>query len=208
MNKNILLHIVNSLCYFFKTLIAISIVGITVLLIHFQFNRSSYENWNLEFRKDRLKIISNSDENLTYSLGGNKPVLNFHKDRKISIKGFEPEGKSLNNWKNGSLYFNYFKAIAILFLIYSIIRQIGKVVRSVKEFRTFHQVNIIAFKKIGKYCLLIFFLSIFNYWKIGDYSRASVSLYPTPILISLLAFFLSEVFKEGKEVMQENELTI
>ncbi|WP_423738471.1 DUF2975 domain-containing protein [Christiangramia lutea] len=129
-------------------------------------------------------------------------------DSKKSIKGFEPESKSFDNWKNGSLFFNYFKFLIVLILAYRIFHQISNIISSVKEFRTFHQINIVAFKKIGKYCLLIFFLSIFNFWRIGDYSRASISVYLTPILLSLLAFFLSEIFKEGRGIMLENELTI
>ena len=208
MNKNLLLNIANSVCYLLKTLIAIGLMLITFFLIHIQFNRSSYENWDLEFQQDKLTLSSNSGGNLDLSLGRNTSFINYHKDTHVKLKGFKPEGKSLANWKNGSLYFNYLKFMLVFITAYLIIHQFGKVIKSVKELRTFHQTNIIAFKKIGKYCLFIFFLSIFNYWKIGDFSRASISIYFSPLFFAIFSFILSEIFTEGNNITQENQLTI
>ncbi|QYA24613.1 DUF2975 domain-containing protein [Gramella sp. MT6] len=208
MNKNLLLNIANSICYFLKALIALGLILITLFLIHIQFNRSAYENWDFEFKQDRLAISSNSDKNLEYSLGRNSSFITYHLDSNIKMKDFKPVGKSLSNWKNGSLYFSYLKYMLVFLLFYLIIHQFGEIIRSVKKLSTFHQTNVIAFKKIGKYCLLIFLLSIFNYWKIGDFSRASISIYLTPLLFALFAFILSEIFKEGNNLKNENELTV
>jgi len=189
MSKNFLLNISSYVCHFFKIIIKISLIVVTVLFIHFQFSPSSYEDWHFKFPEDR-------------------PFLNFHTDTVRGKETIDIKDLMVDDWKRGSLYFNYLKFSLTFILIYSSIEEFGKVLKSVREFRTFHQTNVVAFRKIGKNCFLIFFLSIFNYWRIGDFSRRSISIYLGPLLFALFAFILAEIFKEANNLKEENELTV
>lgn len=189
MNKNTLLNIANFLCQFYKVIIGIAIIITTTIFIHFQFDRDSYEEWKIEQPESDSPIRYE-----TTKVVGSSPIG----DQKLK----------LSNWRIGSLYFSYLKFIAILILNYLIISQFGRVLKSVRTLETFHQTNVEAFRKIGYYSLVIAGLSTFNYWAFGDYVKSSFSISVNTLLLSLLAFILAEIFKEGNNLMEENQLTI
>lgn len=190
MNRNLLLNVANFICQFFKVLIGIAVIVITALFLHFQFDRDSYVNFGIEQPGNDLLIqyetISYAEEN---SMG---------KEMKLHLA----------DWKVGSLYFSYIKLVTILILYYLSLTQFGRVLKSVRKLETFHQTNVEAFRKIGYYCLLITGLSTFNYWAFSDYTKSSFSISINVLLISLIAFILAEIFKEGNNLMEENQLTI
>jgi len=189
MNKNTLLNIANFLCQFYKVLIAMVIIITTAIFIHFQFDRDSYNEWKIEQPESDSPIRYE-----TTNLVGENPIG----DQKLK----------LSDWRIASLYFSYLKFIAILILNYLIITQFGRVLKSVRKLKTFHQTNVEAFRKIGYYCLLITGLSTFNYWAFNDYTKSSFSISINILLLSLIAFILAEIFKEGNNLMEENKLTI
>ncbi|MCM8570950.1 DUF2975 domain-containing protein [Gramella jeungdoensis] len=170
-------------------IIAISIIAITLFFFHFQLDRSSYKEWNIE-------------------KPGNDSTVRFERESTVGKKPVDFDKLKITNWKIGSLYYSYFKFTAILILIYLSLNQFGKVLKSVKELETFHQTNVHAFRRIGYYCLFIAGLSLFSYWEFGDYTKSSVSVSMNVLFTALLAFILAEVFKEGNNLMEENQLTI
>ena len=189
MNKNSLLNIANFFCQLFKFSIAISIIIITIIFIHFQLDRSSYSEWKFEEPK-------------------NDSIIHIETESYVSQKPQNEQIHYLSGWKIGSLYFNYLKITAILVFLYLSINQFRTVLKSVRKYETFHQTNVRAFKKIGSYCFLIFGLSIFSYWGFEDYSKSSISISLYILLIALIAFILAEIFKEGNNLQEENQLTI
>ncbi|TRO64458.1 DUF2975 domain-containing protein [Christiangramia sabulilitoris] len=189
MNRNSLLNIANFLCQFFKIIIGVSIIIIAAFFAHFQFERDSYAD---------LKIEEPT----------NNSIIRFESE---SIAGKEPldfQSLRLSDWKTGSLYFTFFKVTMIMTLTYLSLNQFEKVLKSVKDLKTFHQTNVNSLRRIGYYCLLITGLSIFNYWEFGVYAKSSISISLDVLLITLLAFILAEVFKEGNNLLEENQLTI
>lgn len=189
MNRNSLLNIANFICQLFKFSIGILIIIITTIFIHFQFDRDSYNEWKLEKPTNDSMIRIETESNV-----GQKPT--------------NEEKLKLSDWNTESLYFNYLKFSAILILLYLSINQFRRVLKSVRKLETFHQTNVRAFKKIGSYCLIISGLSIFNYWEFNDYAKSSISISFNILFIALIAFILAEIFKEGNNLMEENQLTI
>lgn len=152
-------------------------------------SRDFYNEWEFEQKKIQSLILIETETNV-YPKAGNDAKLYF------------------SNLNTGSLYFNYFKFSAIIILLYLSITEFRTVLRSVRKLETFHQTNVIAFKKIGSSCFLIFGLSIFSYWGFDEYAKSSISIHLYILLISLIAFILAEIFKEGNNLMEENQLTI
>jgi hypothetical protein len=189
MNRNSLLNIANFFCQFFKFLIGITMIIITLVFIHFQFDRGFYNEWKVD-KPEMDSIVFIESETLIGKKTGNGQELKF------------------TDWKIASLYFNYLKLTGILVLIYLAIYQFQKVLHSVKKLETFHQTNVDAFKNIGYYCLLITALSVFSYWDFESYSTISFSVSLEILLIALIAFILAEIFKEGNNLMEENKLTV
>ena len=188
MDKNSLLNIANFSCQLFKTFIGISIIILTIIFIHFQLDRNTYKEWNFEKPKNDSTILI-----ITESFVGEKP---------------NEEKVNLIDWNIESLYFNYLKFTAILILLFLSINQFITVLKSVRELETFHQTNVEAFKKIGKYFIIIGALSIFDYWEFNNYAVSSFSISLNIFFIALIAFILAEVFKEGNNLLEENQLTI
>lgn len=189
MSRNTLLSTANFFCQFFKSLMGISIILITVIFIHFQIDRDFYNEWEFEQKKNPSMILIET-ESYVYPRTGNDVNLHF------------------SNLNTGSLYFNYFKFSAIFILLYLSINEFRKVLISVEKLESFHQTNVSAFKNIGSYCFIIFGISIFSYWGFDDYAKSSISIHLYILLIALIAFILAEVFKEGNNLLEENQLTI
>ncbi|MGM1056302.1 MAG: DUF2975 domain-containing protein [Bacteroidota bacterium] len=189
MNRNYLLNIANFFCQFFKLSLGASVIIITIVFLHFQFDRNFYDEWNFEKPgNDSLILIE------TESFVGEKPLID--------------EKQKLSGWNTVSLYFNYLKYTAILIFLFLSINQFGKVLKSVRKLETFHQTNVQAFKKIGNYFLLMGGLSFFSYWEFGNYAISSFTIPFNILLVALIAYILAEIFKEGNNLMEENELTV
>ena len=189
MNKNSLLNIANLFCNLFKVFIGLLIIGLSFLFIHFQLDRNYYDEWNIQ------KPENNS-------------VIRFERESFVGEKSKNLENLSITDWKTSSLYFTYFKFTATLILIYLAINQFSVILKSVEKLETFRQSNVNAFRKIGYYCLIIQGLSFFSFWEFENYTKNSISVSTTSLFIALLAFILAEIFKEGNNLMEENELTV
>ena len=94
-------------------------------------------------------------------------------------------------------------------------KEFQNIIQSVKRLGSFHLNNIISFRRIGKYSILYFILTLFYfgltfnnslYFGQGGFSQTSISF--TPLLFALISFILAEIFKEGNKLQQENELTV
>jgi len=94
--------------------------------------------------------------------------------------------------------------LALLFFLYKIIVALVRVIKSINSLKTFTIENIKAFKNISLHALIIFVIQLV---KISP-DKISFILHFSTIIGSALAFILSEVFKEGQKLLEENKLTI
>ena len=187
MKKNTLLSFASFLLKLTNFVLLLAIVAITIIFIHFQMDDESYEGWYIE------KPIENK------SVKFKKEYGDFLKD---SQKLY------LTDWKNPSLYFTYFKFFGILSLTFLAISQFKNILNSVRFRKTFKKANVIAFRRIGIYCIALSIISGVSDWDFGNYHVSGFHIDFDFLIIALLAFIFAEIFKEGNQLMEENKLTV
>lgn len=193
MKKNTLLNIAIVICKFLRLFYFIIFLILTGLFIHFQVSPSSYENVDFKTKLNDNGIIMGSTS------------------YKIHVDGKSPDDSDvfvLNKLKLSSLYFNYLKFNAFLLLIYLCVKEFQKVIDSVKKIKTFQKVNVSSFKKIGKYLLIISVLMGYSSFTFQGGGKSGFHIYFTPLVLSLLAYIMAEIFKEGNNLLEEYKLTV
>ena len=194
MKKNTLLNIAIGICKFMRLFYFIIFLLLTGLFVHFQVSPSSYENLDI-----KTKLNDNG-----ISLGSTTSY-------KMHVDGKAPEDSDvfvLNKLKWSSLYFNYIKFTVLLLLIYLCVKEFQKVIDSVKEIKTFQKVNVSSFKKIGKYLLIISVLMGYSSLTFQGGGKSGFHISFTPLALSLLAYIMAEIFKEGNNLLEEYKLTV
>ena len=187
MNKNTLLNIASFICKLINFFLLFALIAITAVFMHLQIDREFYEGWKME------KPVKGKTIQIEKTLG--------------ELEN-DPNSVYVTNWKTASLYFNYLKFTGILLFIFLAVREFNSVMKSVKNLKTFRKNNVRAFRRIGFYCIVIAGFSWFNYWDFTNYHRAGFQIDTNYLLLALLAFIFAEIFKEGNQLMEENQLTI
>ncbi|MDR5589149.1 DUF2975 domain-containing protein [Christiangramia sp. SM2212] len=187
MNKNSLLKIATFLCKLINGSFLLILLILTTVFIHFQIDRDFYEGWHAE-----------------------KPTINkaIKFQKVIGEETLDSNVVYMTDWNTTSLYFNYIKFSGIFLLMYLSIQQFQKVLESVENFETFKTTNVLAFRRIGIYCLIISGLSWITLWDFDNYHVRRFSIEFDFLIIALLCFIFAEIFKEGNQLMEENQLTI
>jgi hypothetical protein len=98
--------------------------------------------------------------------------------------------------------------MSILALILFTIKEFSTVIESVKSIETFHQKNILSFRKMHKYLFIIFILSSITIINAQEANFYSYSLQLTPLILSVAALVMAEIFKQGNQLLEESQLTI
>ena len=80
--------------------------------------------------------------------------------------------------------------------------------QSVKNLKTFQNNNVTSFRKIGKYIFYIFLITSFINIDLKKGGSSGINLNFELLIWMLLVYILAEVFKEGNNLQQENNLTI
>ena len=201
MTKNRLLNIAIAICKFTKLIYILSFIATTVIFIHIQIDRGAYNDLD-------IKKYYTGSTSTTFSIGLNKNYSDKWKDPYNEVYVLE-------KLTTTTIYLIYFKFTCIFILLFLSIKEFQNIIQSVKRLDTFRLNNIISFRRIGKYSILYFILTLlyfilsFNntlYFGQGGFSQTSISF--TPLLFALISFILAEIFKEGNKLQQENELTV
>ena len=193
MKKNTLLTIAYFTCKLINAVILVTIIMFTVFFIHFQIDKSAYQNWNFMDKGSSNSIIS----------------LESKIDYSQNSKTVSQQKPNFLNFSTLSLYFNYLKFTVSASLIFISLRLFGKVIASVKNRKTFEKINAFAFKRIGIYCFIIGIISSYDYYDFEtQFKLTRISLNLTFYIIALIALVLSEIFKEGNKLKLESDLTI
>jgi hypothetical protein len=191
--KNQLLKFTVIICNLLKIVYVVSALAITFFFIHLQINKDFYTNKNIQinFKQKHGEFNISWDDKWGDSISKN-----------------DKEVYTLKNLTLFSLYFNYIQAIIILGLLFKIAQEFKNILNSVNSLKTFEKDNIISFRKIGKYLLIYFIVTSYYVFRFKEGSTSSLDINLTPLLLIFLCFILSEIFKEGNSLKQENELTI
>lgn len=194
MKKNTVLNIAIIICKSLRLFYILIFFALTVIFIHYQINPTTYKD--LDFKTNLLVKDNN---------------FSSFKSYKINVDGKTPldsEVFKFNEIKFTSLLFNYVQLLSILVLYFLSTKEFQKIIKSVKNIKTFQKENSNSFKKIGKYLLLIFFLTGYTSYRfeLGGIRGFNISF--TLLIFTLLTYIMSEVFKEGNKLSEESELTI
>ncbi len=191
MKRNTLLHLASLSGRLLLIFNILFFLGMTFIFIHVQVSPESYAGKKFSIIKPEGTIFYVSQaENWgdASSLDGNMVCL--------------------EQLTTASLYFNYLQIGAILTFTFLSIKAFLSVIRSVHFTGTFRSSNVEAFRKIGLWLLFICILSAFSFVSTDFMNQRTFYLRITPLLLMLLSFIMAEIFKEGTELSEENQLTI
>lgn len=190
MTKNKLLNIAIIACKSLRILWVFIFTISTLFFIHFQINKDFYKDMEVKFNEPSGFSIGKTETLLTQKPKEGKETL------------------SLKQITTTSLYINYSKFTAILLFYFLSLKEFQKIIESVKHLKTFQQDNVNSFRRIGKYAFIIFIVSSFTFMTYLDATSSGFQISFTPLILMLLAFIMAEIFKEGNNLKQENDLTI
>ena len=129
-------------------------------------------------------------------------------DPETNITPEDSEVFMMDKLTNASLIFNFLQQSILLFLVFLCINEFRKVIISVKTITTFQQQNVLSFRSIGKYMIYYFVLSSISYYDFEQGNQTGFHLEFTSLIITLFAYILAEIFKEGNKLAEENKLTV
>lgn len=112
------------------------------------------------------------------------------------------------NLSGGSLYLLLLRALVMVVVWVYILRLLQTVISSVENLKTFQNRNIQAFRNMGYAFLLLAVISLITVQSGPDAYTVSFSLKFGYIVLAAGAFLLSEVFKEGHNLYEQNRLMI
>ncbi|MGZ0015863.1 DUF2975 domain-containing protein [Yeosuana sp. AK3] len=189
MTKNTLLNIALVVFKIIKVFIVIFFIGMTTIFIHLQTNK--------EFYKDKKITLSAKTQDFSIE-------TQWKNNSKIEYEDIY----SLADIKTSSLYFNYIQYSIVFFVLFLAVKEFENVIISVKKIKTFQNNNVVSFRKIAKYIFLYFLLTMFHSFsfQFGGYSGFTISL--TPLILVVFSLIMAEIFKEGYNLKEENDLTI
>ena len=191
MTKNTLLNIAITIARILKGLLIVGAILLTVLLVYTQIDSEVFANREIK--------ISQSSSSFGYSRSDSSTFNDANKDSSPFTIG---------KLKTVSTFVFYFKGLLVLALYYMSINAFEKIMLSVKTLKTFNVNNAKLFRRIGQYIIAISILTSYSVMRFESGIQSKLAIEFTPLIVALLAFILAEIFKEGNDLKQENDLTI
>jgi hypothetical protein len=196
---------------FFKFLLVTAflfVILVTVVLIHSEIDPASYNG-----------VILKIDRGLELSNSSAKSLPPVSYAEYIKTKNETIYFSKLNLGSKVTIWFFVVISLALCNLI---LKELIRFIQSTKRYSSFFTENSIAFKKMSTYMGAFLVLDIIlNFWSfnikmifpdgiVQRHSSQYINLSSIILICSLWLLFLilSQVFKEGERVKQENELTI
>ncbi|SIN66165.1 DUF2975 domain-containing protein [Algoriphagus halophilus] len=120
----------------------------------------------------------------------------------------EPENNQLqfNHWLIGLIFL---LMIFQTFLFWKITKASLLIIRSIENFDTFNIQNATALRKLGNLVLILFALQLIKFLpQTGGGFDIKIGIEFGTLLMALIFYILSEVFREGNKLQEEQNLTI
>jgi hypothetical protein len=191
MAKNKLLNLVLFLCNFFLVSVVLSFIVLTLGMVYWHINPGFFaDNPIPDFGKNALFKYTAVNSS---SVVGTPLIIS---------------SATINNISFASMYLLYSQCAAILILIFMAVREFTNIIRSIRKIQTFVIDNAWSFKKIGKYMFLVFVLSGLQYSVYNESTLFGIYIHLPVLVIALIASTLSEIFKEGNALLEDNRGTI
>ena len=120
----------------------------------------------------------------------------------------EETGITMDQLTWTSFIFNILQMLLVLFLYFLIVKELIKIILSIKDLNTFQEHNSHSFRRFGLIFLGLFFIQAFTFIATSEFFTFLFTIHLTPLFLMLGSFILAEIFKEGNILLQENQLTI
>ena len=194
MTKNTLLNIAILVSRLLKIVLVIAAIGLIGLFVYAQIDKDTFAD---------KEIVLTANPSIMRISNIYTTVWKLDTDADYDQKPY-----TFGKLKIVSLYLNFFKGVIIAILMFVILRAFEKIMLSVKTLKTFSKSNVKLFRHIGIAIILVTALTSYTVLRFenGDQTIVHVSL--TPVIYTLLAFIMAEIFKEGDILREENDLTI
>ena len=131
--------------------------------------------------------------------------INEHTSSLTLIFGKKPIESEIST---SFVFYAFLKAMLILGLWIYILKLIQSILASAEDFVTFQKGNIYAFRKIGTCFLILSLFELFSFVQTDDHLKLVLTIPFTYLALTLAAYLLSEVFREGYELYEQNRLMI
>lgn len=189
MKRNKIISAAILLSRIFILLCAVLFLTFTITTIYWHFNADAFANVEVT---NSFKAGFGVNDIRVYPVNTPKPA----------------DGIFLSELNYGMIYWLYLRGAFFFTLTVLILRKIILILRSINTLQTFYQDNIKHFQAIAQYAFLAFLLSCFNFSYLNGNSEISFKFAFTPLAFALGALVLAEVFKEGKQLLEDQNLII
>lgn len=163
-----------------QIMVSVSILVLVIIMITWPMNPEFY---------DRISLALNNGV-FTISTIENAEVVPF------------------SEYAIGYVYYALLKALFISITFLAILKTVLKLIRSIKDLRTFRKENVESFRNIGLLFILLLILNITTIRETGGTMTLTVQFLLNYAVYSLICFVLAEIFKEGNRLHEETQLTI
>jgi small-conductance mechanosensitive channel len=195
MTKNTLLNIAILVSRLLKFLLIIAAIGLTGLFVYAQIDKETFA--------DKEIVLYANPSIMRVSYVTSTIWKEDTEDAKYDLKPH-----TFGKLKTVSLYINYFKGLIVATLMFLIIKAFETIMLSVKTLKTFSISNAKLFRRIGLYVISVTILTSYTVLRFETSEQTMTHISLTPVIYVLLAFIMAEIFKEGENLREENDLTI
>jgi hypothetical protein len=203
MNKNLLLYLALTGSRLFGCVICITMCILTGLFIHWHITPESYQSVQV-IVKDKRITLSQAETVAAKPLPGKDKVkskigrINSDGEKQFYLKDLNP----------ASLYFTFFQLVLAAILSLLMVQEVVRILKSVQELKTFTSRNVKSFRSLGYLCLAMAALNSVLVLSTNQDAIMSFSPDFTLLTCMLAAFIMAEIFKEGHNLSEQDQLTI
>jgi hypothetical protein len=125
-----------------------------------------------------------------------------------TFKSGTEEGIALSELTSGMILWLYFRGIFLAGIGLLIARKVLAILSSIEQLKTFYSGNIEHFRDLARIGFIAFLFSCVNVGYIEGVINLNFTLAVGPLMFSVASLVLSEVFREGKHLLEENEMIV
>lgn len=149
-------------------------------------------------------ILPNIELKQTFEPGYGVGGLQLHFDQKdVPVNAL-----LLKDLNKGMFFWLLIRGSFFVILTILIVRKIIAILDSVREVKTFYEQNIRYFREIGWWALIGFIMSCFNFSYLDNQFTLLFDIAWGPLAFGIGCYVLAEVFKEGKELLEDKNAII
>ena len=157
-------------------------IALVVLIVHWHIHPQFYNDWYLQN---------------AFQAG----LDSLH----VRISRVDSSGISIGSLSAGMMWWLILRTSLILILMWIIILHVLRVLKSVASLQSFYEGNIRSFRMMAGVGLLVSAIAFFNFHDINNAMQWNFTIPFGPLVFSSFCLVLSEIFKEGKFLLEDSK---